>query len=336
MQVDQQVPSRPGLQEIDAARTTMNQMRSQVERMIVGKRDVIDRLLVAVLAEGHVLIEDVPGTGKTTLARALALALGGSFHRIQFTPDLLPSDVTGSLVFNQQAASFDFHPGPIFANIILADEINRAGPRTQAALLEGMEERQVTAERATYPLPRPFLVIATQNPVELDGTFPLPEAQLDRFFLSTSIGYPDRADEQAMLRRYQVEDPLMDINAVTAPHEIERMVALTRTVHVGEAAEGYLLDIVRTTRDQADIELGASPRAALALMRAAQAQALIEGRAFVIPDDVRALAIPVLSHRIMPAARAELRGRSRQAILDEVVAAIPVPVEDDVALAAGR
>ncbi|ACZ40534.1 AAA family ATPase [Sphaerobacter thermophilus] len=323
------VADRPDEATLNAIRVTVDRLRAAVEQVIVGKRAVIDRLLVAILAEGHVLIEDVPGIGKTKLARSLSLALGGTFHRIQFTPDLLPSDVSGSLVFDQRSATFTFHPGPVFANVVLADEINRAGPRTQSALLEAMEERQVTVERQTYPLPRPFLVVATQNPVELEGTFPLPEAQLDRFFLSTAVGYPEREDERDMLRRFRVHDPLAEVQAVTSPEEITAMIGTVRRVYIGAAVEDYVLDIVRLTRSHDEIELGASPRAALALARAAQATAAMNGRGFVIPDDVRAMALPVLAHRIIPAARVELQGRTKEAILSDLIAQVPVPVEEE-------
>lgn len=323
------VADRPDEATLNAIRVTVDRLRAAVEQVIVGKRAVIDRLLVAILAEGHVLIEDVPGIGKTKLARSLSLALGGTFHRIQFTPDLLPSDVSGSLVFDQRSATFTFHPGPVFANVVLADEINRAGPRTQSALLEAMEERQVTVERQTYPLPRPFLVVATQNPVELEGTFPLPEAQLDRFFLSTAVGYPEREDERDMLRRFRVHDPLAEVQAVTTPEEITAMIGTVRRVYIGVAVEDYVLDIVRLTRSHDEIELGASPRAALALARAAQATAAMNGRGFVIPDDVRAMALPVLAHRIIPAARVELQGRTKEAILSDLIAQVPVPVEEE-------
>ncbi|MDI3340787.1 MAG: MoxR family ATPase [Sphaerobacter sp.] len=321
---------RPDDAALAAIRSTVDRLRAAVEGVIVGKRAVIDRLLVAMLAEGHVLIEDVPGIGKTKLARALSRALGGTFQRIQFTPDLLPSDVSGSLVFDQRSAAFTFHPGPVFANVVLADEVNRTGPRTQAALLEAMEERQVTVERQTYPLPRPFLVVATQNPVELEGTFPLPEAQLDRFFLSTAVGYPAREDERDMLRRFRVGDPLAEVPAVTTPEELAAMIGTVRRVYVGAAVEDYVLDLVGRTRAHEEIELGASPRAALALVRAGQAAAAMAGRGFVIPDDVRALALPVLAHRIIPAARVELQGRSKEAILRDLIAQVPVPVEEGV------
>ncbi|TVR69572.1 MAG: MoxR family ATPase [Sphaerobacteraceae bacterium] len=321
--------SRPTTENVQAVRQTVGEIREQIERVIVGKREVIDRLLTAMLAEGHVLIEDVPGIGKTKLARSISAAIGGSFHRIQFTPDLLPGDVTGSLIYNQSNATFQFHEGPVFSNVILADEINRAGPRTQSALLEAMEERQVTVDVETYPLPRPFLVIATQNPVELEGTFPLPEAQLDRFFLGTGIGYPERDDERSMLRRFRGEDPLDAITPVVTPEEIGSMIELTRSIYIGEAVEDYILDIVNATRSNDEIELGASPRSTLSLARSGQAHALMEGRDFVIPDDIRAMAASVLTHRILPSARVELRGRTKRDIIEALINEIPVPTEEN-------
>ena len=320
---------RPSSADVASVRESIHQMRDQIERVIVGKRVVIDRLLTAMLAEGHVLIDDVPGIGKTKLARSLSAAIGGSFHRIQFTPDLLPGDVTGSLIYNQSAASFQFHEGPIFSNVVLADEINRAGPRTQSALLEAMEERQVTVDVETRQLPRPFLVIATQNPVELEGTFPLPEAQLDRFFLGTQIGYPERNDERAMIRRFREADPLEMITPVATTSDIAGMIELTRSIYVGDAVEDYILDIVDATRHSEEIELGASPRATLALTRAGQAHALMNGREFTIPDDIRAMAGAVLTHRILPSARVELRGRGKRQIVDGVINDIPVPAEEN-------
>jgi MoxR-like ATPase len=321
--------SRPSASDVASIREKVGSIRDQVERVIVGKRDVIDRLLTAMLAEGHVLIEDVPGIGKTKLARSISAAIGGSFHRIQFTPDLLPSDVTGSLIYDQGSARFQFHEGPIFSNIVLADEINRAGPRTQSALLEAMEERQVTVDVETRPLPRPFLVIATQNPVELEGTFPLPEAQLDRFFLGTQIGYPEREDERAMMRRFRGADPLDEITAVVTPDKVAQMIEAARHIYIGEAVEDYILDIVSGTRGNAEIELGASPRSTLALARAGQAHAVMAGREFVIPDDVAAMASSVLTHRILPSARVELRGRTKRDVVDSIIAGIPVPVEEN-------
>ncbi len=300
----------------------------QVERVIVGKRAVIEQVVVALLCEGHVLIEDVPGIGKTMLARSVATALGGRFGRIQFTPDLLPTDITGALVFDPRSAEFSYREGPILVNVLLADEINRAGPRTQSALLEGMEERQITVERERIALPRPFFVLATQNPVELEGTFPLPEAQLDRFFLRTAIGYPALDDERDMLRRFRVGAPLEMVEAVTSPAEVMSLIDAVRRVHVGEAVESYLLAIVHATRAHEQLDLGASPRAALALARAAQATAALAGRPFTIPDDVKAMAPAVLGHRVMPTVQADLRGVATTELIAAIVAATPVPVEE--------
>jgi MoxR-like ATPase len=321
--------SRPTADDVQSVQDKVQEIREQIERVIVGKRAVINRLLTAMLAEGHVLIEDVPGIGKTKLARSISAAIGGSFHRIQFTPDLLPGDVTGSLIYNQSSASFQFHEGPIFSNVVLADEINRAGPRTQSALLEAMEERQVTVDVETRALPRPFLVIATQNPVELEGTFPLPEAQLDRFFLGTQIGYPERDDERDMLRRFRGVDPLEAITPVVSPEEVGRMIELARSIYICDAVEDYILDIVNATRNSDEIELGASPRSTLALARAGQSHALMQGRDFVIPDDIRDMAPSVLTHRILPSARVELRGRSKAEVVQALINDIPVPAEEN-------
>ncbi|MEJ7901168.1 MAG: AAA family ATPase, partial [Thermomicrobiales bacterium] len=262
----------------------------EVEKVIVGKRHVIEQVVVAILCEGHVLLEDVPGIGKTMLARSFASALGGEFSRVQFTPDLLPTDITGSLVFDPRSSEFSYRQGPIVTNVLLADEINRAGPRTQSALLEAMEERQVSVDRERIHLPRPFFVLATQNPVELEGTFPLPEAQLDRFLLRTTIGYPSLEDERNMLRRFRSDAPLASVRPVTTTEELRDLIADVRLIHIGVAVEDYLLDLVRRTRDHEGIEVGASPRAALALARAAQARAALAGRGYVIPDDVREMA----------------------------------------------
>ncbi len=299
----------------------------QVEKVIVGKRHVIEQVVVAILCEGHVLLEDVPGIGKTMLARSFASALGGDFSRVQFTPDLLPTDITGSLVFDPRSAEFSYRQGPIVTNVLLADEINRAGPRTQSALLEAMEERQVSVDRERIDLPRPFFVLATQNPVELEGTFPLPEAQLDRFLLRTTIGYPSLEDERNMLRRFRSDTPLASVKAVTTTDELRDLIADVRHIHVGVAVEDYLLDLVRRTRDHEGIEVGASPRAALALARAAQAKAALAGRGYVIPDDVREMAPSVLSHRIMPTSQADLLGHSNEGLVNTVISETPVPVE---------
>jgi MoxR-like ATPase len=304
-------------------------IRESVGRVIVGKDAAATLLLVALLCEGHVLIEDVPGVGKTTLAKALARSLDLSFQRIQFTPDLLPSDVTGLSYFNQKTQEFQFRPGPIVANLVLADEINRATPRTQSALLEAMEERQVTVDGETRRLPRPFFVLATENPIELEGTFPLPEAQLDRFLLRVRLGYPDRDEERAIARRFQEANPLDDLAPVVRASDLADMARTCRRVFVSEAVEGYLVDLVRATREQAGVELGASPRATLALFRASQAHAAIDGRDHVLPDDVKALARPVLGHRLILSAQGRLNGRAGQDAVGDVLQRVPAPVEDE-------
>jgi MoxR-like ATPase len=297
----------------------------QVDRVLVGKREVARLLLAAMLAEGHVLIEDVPGVGKTTLARALAKTLGGAFSRIQFTPDLLPSDITGLTYFDQRQSDFRFRPGPVFANLVVADEINRATPRTQSALLEAMEERTVTVEGETMSLPRPFRVIATENPIELEGTFPLPEAQIDRFMLRIAVGYPSEGEEIEIIARASRQAPELD--AVTSPERMREMIEAVRDVYLCDDIRRYVAKIVRATREHEIVELGASPRASIALARASQALAAIDGRNEVLPDDVKTLTVPVLAHRIMLSPESRLRGRSVNTILAEVLATVPVPVE---------
>ncbi len=307
----------------DAAR----RIRENIQKVIVGKDEVIDLTLVAVLCEGHILLEDVPGTGKTTLARALAASLGCSFRRIQFTPDLLPSDVTGLSWFNQKEQAFEFRPGPVMQQVILADEINRATPRTQSALLEAMQERQVTVDGVTRPLPRPFLVLATQNPVELEGTFPLPEAQVDRFLLRIVVGYPSEEEERNILDRFRLEDPLPDLQPVTSPEEVLEMQAQRRKVRVEDTVRDYAVRVARATRSHQEVELGASPRATLGLYQASQAWAAIRGRDYVLPDDVKQMAPHVLTHRLMLSPQAQLRGRRLEELVAGIVETVPVPVE---------
>jgi len=302
-------------------------LRENIQKVIVGKDEVINLTLVAVLCEGHLLIEDVPGIGKTTLARSLAASLGCSFRRIQFTPDLLPSDVTGLNWFNQKEQVFEFRPGPVMSQVLLADEINRATPRTQSALLEAMQERQVTVDGVTRAVPRPFLVMATQNPVELEGTFPLPEAQIDRFLLRVVIGYPSVADENAILERFRADDPLPELGAVTTAEEILQLKRTRQQVRVESSVRDYIVSVARATRQHPEIELGASPRATLSLYWASQAWAAIHGRDFVLPDDVKFMAPHVLTHRLMISPQAQLRGRLPQELVADIVEVVPVPVE---------
>jgi MoxR-like ATPase len=280
-----------------------------------------------VLCEGHILLEDVPGTGKTTLARALSASLGCDFRRIQFTPDLLPSDVTGLSWFNQKTQEFEFRPGPIMSNVILADEINRATPRTQSALLEAMQERQVTGDGVTRLLDRPFVVLATQNPIELEGTFPLPEAQIDRFLMKINLGYPTQKEENAILERFRSTDPLPTLEAVVTKEEIIHLQELRREIRVEDSIRDYIVRVARATRENNEIQLGASPRATLALYQTSQAWAAIQGREYVIPDDIKYLAPFVLSHRLMISAQAQLRGRSAHELIADIVSVVPVPVE---------
>ena len=314
---------------VDASwlQTLARRVLANVGRVIVGKADVIELALIAILCDGHLLLEDVPGIGKTTLAKALAASLGLSFRRIQFTPDLLPSDVTGISYFNQKRQEFEFRPGPVMAQIVLADEINRATPRTQSALLEAMQERQITVDGETRPLPRPFLVLATQNPIELEGTFPLPEAQVDRFLMRLRLGYPSEQEEDDLLLRFERGDPLPSLAAVSTQEEILTAQAEIRLVRVEPSVRQYLIKVARATREHPAVELGASPRGTLALYRACQALAALRGRDFVLPDDVKALAAVVLTHRLLISPQTRLRGRRPEEVLQEVVDTVPVPVE---------
>ena len=313
---------------VQRLRQAAEAVRANVSRVIVGKAATIDLLLVAILSEGHALIEDVPGLGKTVMAKALARSLGVSFARIQGTADLLPSDVTGVSYFSQKASEFEFRPGPVFAQIVLADEINRATPRTQSALLEAMQERQVTVDGKTMPLQQPFLLIATQNPIELEGTFPLPEAQLDRFMVRLRILYPSFEEEQAMLFRFKTTQPLDALQPVVSGAELLALLPIVRAVLVSQPIAEYLLKVVRNTREHPAVELGASPRAALALFRASQAHAAMAGRDYVKPDDVKVLAVPVLAHRLVTTAQSRLRGQDAEQIITDVLKSTPVPVEN--------
>jgi MoxR-like ATPase len=305
-----------------------SRLRKNVQKVIVGKDQAIDIALAAVLCEGHILLEDVPGIGKTTLARALAISLGCSFQRIQFTPDLLPSDVVGINWFNQKEQTFEYRPGPVMSQVVLADEINRATPRTQSAMLEAMQERQVTVDGVSRPVPRPFLVLATQNPVELEGTFPLPEAQLDRFLLRLQIGYPDEGEEAQILLRFGMDDPLTELEPVSKPEEVREMQELRKQVRIEDTLRSYVVNVARATREHGEILLGASPRATLGLYQMAQAWAAIGGREFVVPDDIKMMAPYVLTHRLILAPQAQLRGRAAEDLVADIVEQVPVPVED--------
>jgi MoxR-like ATPase len=302
------------------------EVEGNVEKVVQGKHREIRLALVTLVAEGHALIEDVPGVGKTMLAKAIARSIDCSFRRIQFTPDLLPTDITGVNVFNQERGDFEFKPGAIFANIVLGDEINRASPKTQSALLECMEERQVTIDTETYQLGQPFMVIATQNPIEHEGTYPLPEAQLDRFMMRIAIGYPSRDVEAEILATHGVRSTLPDIGPVTDALGVREMIEMARQVHVSPPIRRYIVDIVEATRTHPDVYLGASPRASIMLLRAARAMAAAEERDYVVPDDVKGLALPVLSHRVIVNADAVMSGRTSGAVLAEMVNEVSVPV----------
>ncbi len=313
------------LNDIEAFGSQFERIVSNVETVIQGKRDVVELLVLAMVSEGHVLIEDVPGVGKTQLAKSLARTIDGAFHRIQFTPDLLPSDVTGVSIWDRNAGEFEFKAGPIFANVVVGDEINRASPKTQSALLEAMEERQITSDGVTRPLEPPFMVIATQNPLEHEGTYPLPEAQLDRFMMRVVIGYPSREKELEILDTHGVRSTYHDLDAVVSLAEVLGMVEVARRIEVSPAVKNYVVDLIEGTRLHPDILLGASPRSALFLQRIARSRAASQGRDYVLPDDVKDLAVPVLEHRLSLRPEAQMRGESVANVIDDVMGRVRVP-----------
>lgn len=302
-----------------------------IEKVIIGKRSTIELAVIGLLCQGHILIEDVPGVGKTMLARSLARSLGCSFSRIQFTPDMLPSDVTGVSIFNQITRQFEFRPGPVMAQIVLADEINRATPKTQAALLEAMEERQITIDGVTRPLPRPFMVLATQNPIEYEGTFPLPEAQVDRFLLKLRLGYPSMEDEIRVMDRQQYRHPLENLSQAVTTEELISAQEAVKEVYLSPSLKRYIVDLVQQTREHAEVYLGASPRGSLALYRTAQAKAAMAGRDYVLPDDIKALVVPTLAHRLILGPGARLRDLSTELVVSEILASVSVPGGDPTA-----
>jgi MoxR-like ATPase len=315
----------PGTIPADKLHTTIQRIASNVEKVLVGKPDVVRIALVTLLSEGHLLVEDVPGVGKTSLAKALARSLDCTVSRIQFTPDLLPSDITGVSIYNRQGENFEFRPGPVFANIVVGDEINRASPKTQSALLESMEEHQVTVDGHTYPLGVPFMVIATQNPIEMEGTYALPEAQRDRFTARVSIGYPDQQAELAMVDEHSGHNPMRDLRPVADAAEVDGLMRSVRTVHLSTEVRRYAIELVSATRHMPELRLGASPRSTLQLVRAARAQAALSGRDFVVPDDVQAVAVPVLAHRLVLTSEAHATRRSGSDLVRQLVQRIPVP-----------
>ncbi len=313
------------MSDISLVHSFIQRVTNNVSQVILGKEQAIQHTLLALLCEGHLLIEDVPGLGKTMLARSIARSIGCSFNRIQFTPDMLPSDVTGVSVYNQKNQEFEFRAGPIFAQIVLADEINRATPKTQAALLEAMEERQVTIDGVTYAMQRPFLVLATQNPIEYEGTFPLPEAQVDRFIMRIHLGYPDRRHEIAILNSQQDHHPIQDLEQVISREELMRAQEAVKQVYVDDQIKDYIVSITQATREHPDVYLGASPRGSLALFKTARALAAAQNREYVLPDDIKTLAIPTLAHRIIVSPSARIKNISSQAILQEILKSTPVP-----------
>ncbi|MHB8109263.1 MAG: AAA family ATPase [Syntrophorhabdaceae bacterium] len=302
-----------------------SKIMGNISQVIVGKQGSIELLMIALLADGHVLLEDIPGVGKTLIAKSLARSIGASFKRVQFTPDLLPSDITGFNVYDQQRNEFIFQSGPVMTHVLLADEINRTIPRTQSSLLESMEERQVTVDGKTYPLPCPFFVMATQNPIDLEGTFPLPEAQLDRFLLRIHLGYPGQDEEIAILKRFQENDPLEGLTAIAEPHDISRLQEARRGIHVSEPVRRYITNLVRATRGNPACNLGASPRGSLGLMRAGQAMAILRHRDYVLPDDIKHLALPVLAHRLILHEDVRLEGRTQGDIVRDILGLTAIP-----------
>lgn len=310
---------------MEDARPVSYQLIENMEKVIVGKRQIVEMMIIGLLCQGHILVEDVPGVGKTVLARSLARSLGCSFSRLQFTPDMLPSDITGVSIFNQATREFEFRPGPIFAQIVLVDEINRATPKTQAALLEAMEERQVTVDGITHILPVPFLVAATQNPIEYEGTFPLPEAQLDRFLLRVRLGYPNFSDEINILEMQQLRHPIDLLVPVVREEELMKDIERVKNIFVSSSVKKYIVDLITQTRQNDDLYLGASPRGSLALYRTGQAMAFMNNRDFVLPDDIKKLASPVLSHRVIVSPSAKLRELSSSKIIEEILDQVPVP-----------
>lgn len=313
------------MQSVQDLATAVQRVINNVEKVIVGKAEPVAFSLIAVICKGHVLIEDVPGVGKTVLTKAIAKSIGCSFKRIQFTPDLLPSDVTGVSIYNQKSGNFEFRAGPIMSQVVLADEINRATPKTQSALLEAMEETQITVDGVTYKLPDPFMVMATQNPIEYEGTFPLPEAQLDRFMMNITLGYPRSQDEINILDSHQFHHPLEDLEQIMSAQELVQIQQQVRSIHVDKSIREYIVSLAGATRSHNNIYLGASPRGSLALFRASQALAAIRGRGYVIPDDVKLLARTTLAHRIIVTPAARVRGITSAAILEEILQSVPVP-----------
>jgi len=302
-----------------------NTITENISSVVVGKKRTIELMLIALIAGGHILLEDVPGVAKTLLAKCLAKSIGGTFNRIQFTPDLMPADITGFNVWDQNIGKFSFHPGPVISHVLLADEINRTIPRTQSSLLECMEESQLTIDGKTYSLPNPFFVIATQNPIELEGTFPLPEAQLDRFLLKAQLGYPDREEEIQIMEQFQKNNPFEEMAVVATPEEMLELRQARCSIRVSAPVKEYIADIVRATRSHAAVEFGASPRGSLGLMKAGQAQALIRGREFVLPDDIKSLTVPVIAHRLVLKQQERLRGEDSRALLESIIEDISIP-----------